>query len=182
MTNVSTSAPRKLGPAPPVLRQEKDNKDPQDDAPSRIPPESTLARKSRLKRREAEGDDEVETPSRGRRERHAYVTDMHWESFCGIGEGNRTHSWGVEAFETGKDLVVMIIAVRGTLLEVSSPDRGGSMKKDMPVHRRKNARKGNVKINNGLLPNLSIVKKAGNAKTQFRMPVPIDARSAEFKL
>ena len=56
------------------------------------------------------------------------------------------------------------------------------MKKDIPVHSRKNAKKGNVKISNGLRPNLSIVKKAGNAKPQFKMPVPIEASRAEFKL
>lgn len=83
---------------------------------------------------------------------------------------------------TYRYIPVVIIAVRVTLLETSWPGGGGSMKKDIPVHRWKIARNGNVKISSGLRPNLSIVKKAGNAKTQFRIPVPMDASNAELRL
>ena len=83
---------------------------------------------------------------------------------------------------TYRYIPVVIIAVRATLRDTAPSDGGGSMKKDNPVHKRKKAKKGNVNINNGLRPNLSIVKKAGSANTQFRMPVPIEASNAEFKL
>ena len=81
-----------------------------------------------------------------------------------------------------KYMPVVIIAVRLILCEAVSPGGGGSMKNDMPIQRRKMHKKGYVKSSSGRRPNLSIVKNAGSAKTQLRMPVPIEARSAEFKL
>jgi len=47
-----------------------------------------------------------------------------------------------------------------------------------PVHKRKMARKGNVNNRRTRRPQRSIVKTAGRAKTQFRIPVPIEASNA----
>lgn len=50
---------------------------------------------------------------------------------------------------------------------------------EKPVQKRHNARKGNVTRSKFLLPKVSMVKNAGSAKTQFRMPVPIEAKRAD---
>lgn len=47
-----------------------------------------------------------------------------------------------------------------------------------PVHKRKMARKGNVKSKSTRRPQRSMVKTAGKANTQFKMPVPIEANNA----
>lgn len=52
------------------------------------------------------------------------------------------------------------------------------MKKDMPVHSKVSDRNGKVKSKRFLLPHLSMVNNAGMAKKKFRMPVPMDTRSA----
>ncbi|KAL9583948.1 MAG: hypothetical protein Q9203_004868, partial [Teloschistes exilis] len=44
------------------LRQEQNDEDPEDDAPTRVPPESALGGKGRPQGWEGEGDDEVEAP------------------------------------------------------------------------------------------------------------------------
>ena len=54
------------------------------------------------------------------------------------------------------------------------------MKKDIPVHNRVRARKGNVNKRRFLLPHLSMVNKAGIAKTKLRIPVPMETRRAVF--
>ena len=84
--------------------------------------------------------------------------------------------------DTYKYIPVVIIAILGTLRETVSPSRGGSIKNDMPVHNKVMARNGKVKISRGRRPNLSMVKKAGKANTQFSIPVPIEARRAELRL
>ena len=55
-------------------------------------------------------------------------------------------------------------------------------KKENPVHRRNRAKNGKVKMRSGRRPNVSMVKKAGRAKSQLRIPVPIDAKRAEVRL
>lgn len=52
------------------------------------------------------------------------------------------------------------------------------MKNDMPVHSKKMARNGKVKRSRFRRPQVSMVKKAGMAKIQFRIPVPIEAKRA----
>lgn len=83
---------------------------------------------------------------------------------------------------TYRYIPVVIMATLGVLREAVSPGAGGSIKKDIPTQSRKMASQGNVKISNGLRPNLSIVKNAGSANTQFRIPVPIEARRALLRL
>ena len=55
----------------------------------------------------------------------------------------------------------------------------GFSQKLNPVQKRKMDKKGKVKRRRLRRPKVSIVRKAGRAKTQFRMPVPMDARRAE---
>ena len=52
------------------------------------------------------------------------------------------------------------------------------IKKERPVHRRVMQRNGYVTNRRLRRPNVSIVKKAGSAKIQFRMPVPIETKRA----
>lgn len=69
---------------------------------------------------------------------------------------------------------VVIMAVRVVQLPIQLPSASVSqMKKDMPVHSNVIARNGNVTSSNNRRPNVSMVKNAGKAKTQFRIPVPI---------
>lgn len=87
--------------------------------------------------------------------------------------------------ETYRYMPVVIIAtlfVLFTLLVPSPPPGGSSMKKLRPVHSNVIARNGNVKISSGRRPNLSIVKKAGSAKTQLSIPVPMEESKAELRL
>jgi hypothetical protein len=65
---------------------------------------------------------------------------------------------------------VVIIAVRFVLCS--------GRKNDMPVHRRVIQRKGNVTRSRKRRPNVSMVKKAGRANTQFKIPVPIENSKA----
>jgi hypothetical protein len=53
-----------------------------------------------------------------------------------------------------------------------------SIQKEKPDQKRKMARNGNVKSSRLRRPHVSMVKTAGRAKTQLRMPVPMEARSA----
>jgi hypothetical protein len=53
------------------------------------------------------------------------------------------------------------------------------MKKDIPVQSKNTASQGKVKSNKLRRPQRSMVKRAGMAKTQLRMPVPMEARRAE---
>jgi len=69
---------------------------------------------------------------------------------------------------------VAIMAVRAVLL----PPAPSPIQKEKPVHSREMAKNGNVTSKRKRLPKVSMVKKAGNAKTQFRMPVPIEKRRA----
>ena len=52
------------------------------------------------------------------------------------------------------------------------------IQKEKPVQKRKMERKGKVKRRRLRRPKVSIVRKAGRAKTQFRIPVPMEARRA----
>ena len=52
------------------------------------------------------------------------------------------------------------------------------IKNDKLVHDVVNARDGNVIGNSGRRPYVSIVKNAGSAKTQLRIPVPIEMSKA----
>lgn len=54
-----------------------------------------------------------------------------------------------------------------------------SIQKEKPDQNRNMDRNGNVKRRRFRRPQVSIVKKAGSAKTQLRIPVPIEARRAE---
>jgi hypothetical protein len=54
------------------------------------------------------------------------------------------------------------------------------MRKLRPVHRRVIARNGKVTNKSLRRPKVSIVKTAGSAKTQFKMPVPMEASRAGF--
>ena len=56
----------------------------------------------------------------------------------------------------------------------------GWAQKLKPVHSKKIERKGKVKSSKFRRPHLSIVNRAGMAKTQFRIPVPMDASRAEL--
>jgi len=73
---------------------------------------------------------------------------------------------------------VVIIPSRALLVETLDPGGGGSMKKLKPVHRRVMAKNGKVTNKRLRRPKVSIVKKAGRAKTQFRIPVPMEASRA----
>ena len=55
----------------------------------------------------------------------------------------------------------------------------GFSQNEKPVQKRKIERKGKVKRRRLRRPKVSIVRKAGRAKIQFRMPVPMEARRAE---
>ena len=53
---------------------------------------------------------------------------------------------------------------------------------EKPVQKFVSARNGKVNKSRFRRPNVSMVRKAGSAKTLFNIPVPIDARRAEDSL
>lgn len=66
------------------------------------------------------------------------------------------------------------MAVRAVQFELQLPSASVvPMKKDMPVQSRVMHKNGNVTSSKKRRPKVSMVKKAGKAKTQFRMPVPM---------
>lgn len=70
---------------------------------------------------------------------------------------------------------MVIIAVRVTELVLG-------MKKEKPVQRREMQRNGYVTRSRFRRPKVSIVKNAGSAKTQFKIPVPMETRRAVLRL
>lgn len=67
------------------------------------------------------------------------------------------------------------MAVRGVQLPMQFPSASVSPRKnDMPVQSKVMAKKGNVTSSKKRRPKVSIVKKAGRAKTQLRIPVPME--------
>lgn len=63
--------------------EEEDEEEP-DHVPTRVPSECTLRLERTEETRERDGDDEVEEPKDGRRERHAYITDIEGISLSGV--------------------------------------------------------------------------------------------------
>ena len=55
------------------------------------------------------------------------------------------------------------------------------IKNDRPVHSNVIHKNGYVVRRRLRRPKVSIVKNAGNAKTQFKMPVPMEASKAEVR-
>ncbi len=58
----------------------------------------------------------------------------------------------------------------------------GSIQNENPVQSDVIQRKGNLKSRRLRRPHVSMVKKAGMAKSQFRIPVPIDTSNADGSL